>query len=352
MTRKCPPVKVSASICYHLIAEATNILFFAFKLIEVFKQQETINYHKQTYMYPLLSGLLTCLLTLKLCYCQTHTDFEKSIDLIRQQQLTPDDLGTSVARFYSENVRDSFSIYVKLPREYVTEKSRKFTTIYLLDANMYFDVVAAMIEKYKEIGIMPPIILIGIGYDNFAQMERLRTRDYLYPKAPGKEKINNSGGGLAFLNFLENELIPWADKLYRTKVENRILMGHSYGGYFCLWALLQNLQQGDNTIRSYIAASPSLQYSDEYLLQQLKQINSDFTVPKLVYTSLGELEDEEDGRQKRSISSMFQAFNEEMKTKGFKNITYQGDRYSNFYHMETAIPGFMKGLLFIYRDHP
>jgi predicted alpha/beta superfamily hydrolase len=258
----------------------------------------------------------------------------------------------SVTRIYSKQVRDTFSIHVKLPKEHATEKNRRFTTIYLLDANMYFDIVAAMVEKYQEIGIMPPVILIGVGYKNFELMEELRTRDYLYPKALNKDKINKSGGGLDFLSFLENELIPSVDSLYRTKAENRILMGHSYGGYFCLMAFLKNMQEKDNVYRSYIAASPSLQYHDEYLLQHLKTISSDFTVPKLVYTSLGELEDKEDGKQKRYISSMYQSFNDAMKAKKFKNVIYQADNYSNFYHMETAIAGFMKGLLFIYRDNP
>jgi uncharacterized protein len=269
-----------------------------------------------------------------------------------QQPSLAENKHASATRVYSKNVQDSFSIYVKLPEEHTTEMNRRFTTIYLLDANLYFDVVAAMVEKYKEIGIMPPVILVGIGYSNFEEMEKLRTRDYLYPKAPGKEEPKNSGGGLAFLGFLQNELIPLVDKQYRTKPENRIVMGHSYGGYFCLLALLHNLQEQNNIIRSYIAASPSLQYNDEHLLQQLRQIHSDFTVPKLVYAALGGLEDEEDGKQRRPISIMYQAFNDEMKAKGFKNVIYQADSYSSFYHMETAVAGFMKGLLFIYRDHP
>jgi predicted alpha/beta superfamily hydrolase len=177
------------------------------------------------------------------------------------------------------------------------------------------------------------------------------TRDYLYPKALNKEKIKHSGGCLNFLSFLKNELIPSVDSLYRTKPDNRTLMGHFYGGYFCLLAFLKNLQEKSNVYRSYIAASPSFQYYDEYLLQQLKLILSDFTVPKLVYTSLGELEDNENGKQKRYISSMYQSFNDEMKAKKFKNVIYQADNYSNFYHMETAIAGFTKGLLFIYRDN-
>nr|HEX2534424.1 alpha/beta hydrolase-fold protein [Chitinophagaceae bacterium] len=225
-----------------------------------------------------------------------------------QESIRQENAPTVRKRLYSGNVGDSFTVYLKLPPEYRTETKRRFTTIYLLDADIYFDIVVAMAEQYKQIGVMPPVIVAGIGYGSFEKMEKLRTRDFLYPKAPSREKMPNSGGGLAFHQFLERELIPYLDSTYRTKPENRILMGHSFGGYFTLFALLQNLKEQRNVYRSYIAASPSLQYGNQYLLQQLQQSTSDFSLPRLVYTSLGDLEDKEDGKQEQPISAMFRAF--------------------------------------------
>jgi predicted alpha/beta superfamily hydrolase len=257
---------------------------------------------------------------------------------------------TSV-QLHSSYVKDTYSILIKKPKEYDKEPDRKYTTIYLLDANVYFDIVAAMVDSYNEMGIMAPVILVGIGYKNFEQMEALRTRDYLFPKALPVYEMKKSGGGDKFQQFIQQELIPYIDKTYRTKADNRVLMGHSFGGYFCLYALLQNMAAQDNTFRSYIAASPSLQYNDQYLLQLLSQRSEGFTIPKFVYTSMGGAEDEENGEQKENINAMYASFNKAMEEKNFKNITYKGEVYSNFKHLETATATFSKGIFFLWIDN-
>ncbi|MBC7919636.1 MAG: alpha/beta hydrolase, partial [Ferruginibacter sp.] len=243
----------------------------------------------------------------------------------------------SLVRFRSSSVKDTYSLFIKKPKGYDKEPSRKYTTIYLLDANVYFEIVASMVDKYNEMGIMAPVILVGIGYQDFEQMENLRTRDYLYPKALPEYEMRKSGGGDKFQNFIQGELIPYIDSTYRAKADNRVLMGHSFGGYFCLYALLQNMVKQDNIFRSYIAASPALQYNDKHLLDLLSQRAEGFTVPKFVYTSMGEAEDGENGEQKENITAIFTSFNQQMTQKAFKNIKYKGEVYSNFKHLETAV---------------
>ncbi len=257
----------------------------------------------------------------------------------------------TVVRLRSDTVRDTYSVFIRKPAGYDQEPGRKYSTIYLLDANVYFDIVAAMVDKYREIGIMAPVILVGIGYKDFGQMEELRTRDYLYPQALPVYGMKKSGGGNKFQAFIQRELIPYVDRNYRTKPDNRVLMGHSFGGYFCLYAFLQNMARGDNAFRAYVAASPALHYNDQYLLGLLERRTEGFSEPKLVYTSMGGAEDEENGPQKENSNAMFTAFNRKMTGKEFKNVKYSGEVYSNFKHFETAVAGFGKGLSYIWVDN-
>jgi uncharacterized protein len=258
-----------------------------------------------------------------------------------------------IIKFHSKTVKDDFYLQIHLPEKYLSEKDRKFTTVYVLDGNVYFGVVCKIAEQYEAIGLMPPVIVVGIGYKNLSQMETKRSRDFLFPKAnPEYQDEFKSGGGEKFLSALINEIVPYVDGQLRTKPENRILLGHSFGGYFCLFALLNNLNQQNDVFRSYIAASPSIDYNNQYLLSQFAQVSHDFKVPKLVYTSIGDLEDQEERGQKEKITEVFENFNQIIGKMNFKNLKYKGQVYSNFAHKETAIATFDKGLLYIYRDNP
>ncbi len=68
--------------------------------------------------------------------------------------------------------------------------------------------LAAAVKQYEEVGMLPPIILVGIGYHSFKEMDLLRNRDYLYPVPLKSDETTSSGGGLNFYNFLIKELLP------------------------------------------------------------------------------------------------------------------------------------------------
>lgn len=105
--------------------------------------------------------------------------------------------------------------------------------------------VYEMLIKYNEVGLIRPLILIGIGYDDLHTMDSLRCRDYTYPQALADYKMATSGGAKIFLEFLKDELIPIIEKKYSVDTFKRILMGHSLGGYFTIFALLHDLSQNE-----------------------------------------------------------------------------------------------------------
>ncbi|MCF3111667.1 hypothetical protein LL912_22965 [Niabella sp. CC-SYL272] len=233
--------------------------------------------------------------------------------------------------FYSKNVKDSFTIYVNLPADYSADSSNRFPVVYLLDANLYFDIMATILNNYTAVGLTPPVILAGIGYKDFPAMDSLRNRDYTFPTAIPEYEMPVSGGAPQFLSFITNELAPSLDRQFRTDTLQQTLMGHSLGGYFTCYALQQRLAGKQHRFRNYIAASPSLHYNNYFLLHELKK-----AVPVLhdslnVYITFGGLEKQDS--LCRQLPLLLPS-----------GITKKIDIYSALDHMDTQLPSFVKGL--------
>lgn len=247
----------------------------------------------------------------------------------------------SAIKYYSKTVKDTFSIFISLPAEYDSKKNIKYPVIYLLDANLYFDTIATTLKNYSKNGMLPPAILVGIGYNDIETMDSLRSRDYTYPTAIAEYEMTVSGKADKFLSFINTELVPDIDVKYSVDKNSRMLVGHSLGGYFTIYALLQNLLTKNNIFFGYIAASPSTHYNHNYILNELAKLNVANQPQINSYIAFGGLEDEEEEDPTiLKIDNVFLKLD-----KSFKNkINYKGETYSNLGHMETPIPAFIKGL--------
>ncbi|MCI1265413.1 MAG: alpha/beta hydrolase-fold protein [Saprospiraceae bacterium] len=244
-----------------------------------------------------------------------------------------------VTTLFSKNVNDSFSIFVSLPKDYTKKKNQNFPVIYLLDANVYFDIIAdAMNEIHSK------AILVGIGYKDFVMMDSLRNRDYTFPKASPQDSFPISGGAFNFLFFVKNEIIRYIDKAYRTETNNRTLMGHSLGAYFTLFVLMQEILNTDHTFKNYVAASPSLHYGNKFLMDQFKQsVSYDNSIQQNLWLTCGAKEDIEDSTGTEGIDN-FNSFVHILESSKYKGINLKVEVYPAFGHMETAVPTFVKSL--------
>ncbi len=252
----------------------------------------------------------------------------------------------SPAKFYSNIVKDTFLIFVDLPNEYNQE--RKYPVVYLLDANLYFDIIATIIRKYSSVGLAPSVILVGVGYKDFQTMDSLRNRDYTYPTAIASYEMSTSGGADHFSTFIKTELIPIIDRKYNTDTTNRVLAGHSLGGYLSMYVLLQNLLGQSKNFNSYLIASPSIDYNNYWLLHQLKEVAAKESSDKKVkaYITFGGLEDAEntEDAEIKSVGETTALLSKLLSEKQFGYLDYKGETFSNLGHMDTQIPTFIKGL--------
>ena len=110
--------------------------------------------------------------------------------------------GARERRFYSENVKQEYKLYINLPRNY-QDSDTHYPVVYLLDAQWDYPMLVSLYGPLNYDGDVPDLILVGVtwgGDESTPHQNRLR--DFTPTAVPG---ANGSGGAPAFLSFLKNE---------------------------------------------------------------------------------------------------------------------------------------------------
>lgn len=247
------------------------------------------------------------------------------------------DKESSQTAHYSTIVKDSFYVQTQLPLEYNDSTAKRYPVVVVLDGNFHFPMLAASARQYEKGGLLSPIILIGVGYRSFKEMDSLRVRDYLYPSALPSDEMQAPGGGEQFRQFINRELLPSIDSIYRTSPHNKTLVGHSLGGYFALYTLLMQAKNKTHEFKNFVAASPSIWYNKFYLNQLPAQLPAlDKKDSTRLFLSVGALENPQwDIKPNRDLAA---------KLKRVNTLNVSGGSYSHMDHMDTGQLSFLKGL--------
>lgn len=192
---------------------------------------------------------------------------------------------------YSAIVDDGYRLYTSLPKGYNHIEPGGYDVIYVLDGDALTfgtdtylnDVngVVGMADSLSDAGLIPPCIVIGIGYTDVG----MRFRDYYSPPDTMYEEY---GHAWDFYNFLRDELFPLSDVTLNTKGNlGRTIVGTSAGGYFVLHAFLRYDENEGVVINNFIASTPRVAHFDYHLLNELDDYlvrNSNPNPNKIVYT--------------------------------------------------------------------
>lgn len=217
-------------------------------------------------------------------------------------------------------------VYVSLPNGYDTLSSN-LPVIYILDAEYRFG-IAQSIQSYFGITTkIPQAILVGIANPD----PEARQRDYL-PKSYGGESQN-------FSKFLSEELFPFIEQEFKAN-QRRYLAGHSHGGVFVVYTLLNN----PNFFEGYIAIDPSLKHiyneGDSGLQQDLSNKKIYLASSDVAY---GYLED-----VAADMQADFAIFkNHLFQTREKNHLNFKID-HINDDHGNSYIQGFSRGLRYIF----
>jgi predicted alpha/beta superfamily hydrolase len=150
--------------------------------------------------------------------------------------------------------------------------------------------------------------------------------------------IPGSGAAPKFLAFLKKELFPLIESNYRVDASQRVLMGHSFGGTFTLYAMFSEPE----LFRGYVAGSPVVPYGGQFAFEQeAEYASSHEDLPVRLYLFVGSEE-----QLMYPVEQFIKALRErkypslEMETR-----TIEGER-----HAGVKPEAFNRGLRFIFQD--
>ncbi len=182
-----------------------------------------------------------------------------------QSREAPVVIGETVS-LQSSILKESRSLLIAKPAGYDSGADR-YPVIYLLDGEVYFHLASGIAGFLANDDRVPNMLLVAIVSGDTAH----RTHDLTPPSTAENDNrfSPGNGGADAFLSFIADELIPFIDTTYRTR-PYRLLIGHSFGGLFGVYALTTK----PALFNAYIVADPSLYWNNESVVARAESFLS------------------------------------------------------------------------------
>ncbi len=178
---------------------------------------------------------------------------------------------------HSAHTGRDYRIFVSRPQQ--EPPPGGYPVLYVLDGNALFPslaIQAQALEARPDPKLRNSVLIVGIGYPGEELYDfKARAEDYT-PDAEDRQRLPDReppahGGAEHFLAFIETELKPMIAAHYPVDPQRQTLFGHSYGGLFTLYTLLNRPQ----AFSGYVAASPSIWWYQGYIERSLAAFEKD-----------------------------------------------------------------------------
>lgn len=224
---------------------------------------------------------------------------------------------------HSSATGDNYTIQIRKPAGY--NASDSFHLVYATDGTI--GIGDYMLGKDSSWSAELPgnCIIITIGHTG--DWEVKRRRDFIPSDITG-DSTAVFGKADKFYTFLKNELIPFIDQK-KFNQKSRVLIGHSFGGLFCLYAALKNEKLFDK----YFAISPSVWANYFELMKIEKDISlrtDDITASVFVYAGSLELFNK--------VLSSSQEFCDSINSRNYPHLKISFDKINTANHFSIRKP--------------
>lgn len=247
---------------------------------------------------------------------------------------------------HSRHTGHDFRIFLSKPQQ--PPPPEGYPVLYVLDGNALFPMLATLadaLENRPDPVSRASILVVGIGYPSDALYDvNRRARDYTPPPENADFKDLRYGGAEQFLAFMQTELKPLIEGRYPVDTQRQTLFGHSHGGLFTLYTLINQ----PNTFQNYLAASPSIWWNDRQLLSQSDRLLADASSlkPTRLWLTVGGAEEPATGttptfererhRAERQMRSNVQALFERLAPLDRQGLTRTLTIYPDAGHSENS----------------
>lgn len=241
--------------------------------------------------------------------------------------------GTQLQHLHSVITGRDYDLQINLPRFY-SDTSRTFPVLFLLDSQWDFPLVQGIYGEQYYDGFLPEMLIVGITWGgNNPNYDSLRAADFVPYNNP---EILQSGNAPNFLKFIKEELIPFVEKNYRVKKDDRALMGSSFGGLFTLYTMFTEADLFDK----YIMTSPAIGWDESHIYKTEKEFSqNNKSLPAKVYMTIGDYED----------FNGLQNFIDSIKSRNYNGLQLETSILKNMGHSGTKSVGYTRGLQFAYK---
>ncbi|HET9906446.1 MAG TPA: alpha/beta hydrolase-fold protein [Anaerolineales bacterium] len=139
----------------------------------------------------------------------------------------------------SSIVGREYQVKIRLPEDYANT-TKLYPVLYLLDGDHAF-AMATDIVQYLIYGQHIPDLIIASPAYNSKKLpneggKNMRDHDLIFWPTPYNDM---TPGAAPYLEFFQQELIPFVESNYRVVPNDRTLWGYSSGGVFALFALFE-----------------------------------------------------------------------------------------------------------------
>jgi uncharacterized protein len=225
---------------------------------------------------------------------------------------------TEARSLQSEIMDYDYGIFVTLPGSYKRNPDTVYPTLYIVDGNQYYGYTA---EPYGSMiwgNMIKEHIAISVAY---RPGKNMRSRDF-----------RSSERAADFVRFFREELIPFVEKNYRTSKKDRTLFGHSLGGHFTLYTILNATDMFEN----YIACAPAV--NDDILAFEEKYAAAHDDLKIKMFLASGENDHLTFGAKK---------FVAKLKSRNYKGLKFDELYTVNGNHGTIQPSAYIEGLRFV-----
>ena len=252
----------------------------------------------------------------------------------------------------SEIMGKEYQLYISFPGSYSTKDTTKYPVLYALDGRVGFPLFNYARETGETAKELEEVIIVGIGCgldkastDINRSYDFTPSRDTILDRSLAKRySISTTtpltGGAEKFLKCITTEIIPYVDAHYKT-TNDRGLMGHSFGGLFTAYCLLNS----NGVFNRYGISSPSFWWNNGEILNQAISFfsnNKTWDIPSTkVYVAVGKNEGP------RMVPDMVK-FSMLLESRAYKNISLNWHIFEDETHSSVIPAALSRGLSILY----